>query len=261
MSDAPTKQAASATPPRARGIILAAGRGSRLRPLTDHTPKPLALVADRPLIAYGLGLLRANGIEEVVVNVHHLGDRLREALGDGSRHGVAVRYSVETTLLDTGGGIRQATRLFEGSLDAPVVVLNADVVTDVPLGEVLDFHASRRAAVTFVLRDDPRKESYGVFGIDTSGRVRRFLGRGAPREGLSEYMFASVQVLSPEVIARMPDDRPFSSMHDFYPPLFAEGLPFFGYVYAGRWHTADNAADLAATDAALRRDGLPRYMR
>jgi NDP-sugar pyrophosphorylase family protein len=90
--------------------------------------------------------------------------------------------------------------------------------------------------------------------------VRRFLGRGPERADLTEYMFASVQVLSPSVVGRMPSSEPFGSMRDFYPALFDDGARFFGYVYAGPWYTADTPDDLAATDAALRRDGLPRYM-
>ncbi|MDG2306252.1 MAG: nucleotidyltransferase family protein [Candidatus Binatia bacterium] len=243
---------------RPHAIILAAGLGSRLRPLTDHTPKPLVEVAGHPLIAYGLGLLRENGIEDVVVNVHHLADRVRDELGDGSKYGVRIRYSVERVLLDSGGGIRQAATLFEQPVDGPLVVLNADVVTEVPLKDVLAFHARRDALATFVLRDDPRKDAYGVFGIDPDGRIQRFLGRGAP-PGLPEYMFASVQILSPSVLARMPEG-PFSSMRGLYPDLFAEQARLFGYVYNGPWHTADTREDLENTAAALQQNGLPGYM-
>lgn len=243
---------------RPHAIILAAGLGTRLRPLTDTTPKPLVEVAGHPLIAYGLGLLRENGIEDVVINVHHLADRVRDALGDGSAYGVRIRYSVEESLLDSGGGIRQAASLFEQPVHGPLVVLNSDVVSEVPLSEVLSFHADRDALATFVLRDDPRKDDYGVFGIESDGRIRRFLGRGSP-PGLPEYMFASVQVLSPEILDRMPEGA-FSSMRGLYPTLFDEGHRLFGYVYHGCWHTADRPEDLAAAEAALTQEGLPSYM-
>jgi len=242
-----------------RAIILAAGKGTRLRPLTDHTPKPLVHVAGFPIIAYGLGLLREHGIEDVVINLHHLADQVRDALGDGSRYGLRIRYSVESTLLESGGGIRQAATVFEQPSDAPLVVLNADVVSDVPLREVVAFHTERDALATFVLRDDPRKHDYGVFGIEPDGRIRRFLGRGAP-PGLPEFMFGSIQVLSPTLLERMPAGA-FGSMRGLYPVLFDEGARLFGYVYDGAWHTADTAEDLAATDAAVRARGLPSYMK
>jgi len=241
-----------------RAIILAAGLGTRLRPITDTTPKPLVEVGGHPLIAYGLGLLRENGIEDVVINVHHLAERVRDALGDGRAHGVRIRYSVEKSLLDSGGGIRQAATLFEPPIDGPLVVLNSDVVSEVALSQVLSFHADRDALATFVLRDDPRKEDYGVFGIDSEGRIRRFLGRGAATR-LPEYMFASVQVLSPEILDRMPEGA-FSSMRGLYPKLFDAGERLFGYVYDGRWHTADRPENLEATERAMARDGLPSYM-
>ena len=247
-----------ASAPNARAIILAAGLGSRLKPLTDKTPKPLLEVGGHPLIVYSLNLLRAHGIDEVVINVHHLGDRIEEALGDGSRYGLNILYSHEETLLDSGGGIRQAATRFEGALESPIVVMNADVVSAVPLGKLLAFHQERRALLSLTLRDDPRKHAYGVFGIDNEGRIQQFLGRG-PSNALPEYMFGSVQVLSPELIERMPDGA-FPSMRSFYPTLFDQGARFFGYVYDGPWFTADTPEDLESTDAALRAGGVPAHM-
>jgi NDP-sugar pyrophosphorylase family protein len=243
-------------------VILAAGRGTRLKPLTEETPKPLVRVAGHPLIAYGLGLLRWHGFSEVVVNVHHLHEQIMASLGDGSRHGIRVRYSVERELLDTGGGIRRAASLLSDGFPPaqPLVVLNADIISEVPLGRVLATHTDRRALATFVLREDPEAERYGTFGIDGDGRIRRFLGRGAPAEGLRELMFASVQVLDPALVAAMPEG-PFSSMRDLYPRLFDEGGAFFGHRYAGRWHVVDTPADLANADRSLRARGLPRFMR
>lgn len=242
---------------RAHAIILAAGLGTRLRPITDTTPKPLVEVRGFPLITYGLRLLRSHGIEDVVINVHHLAGLVQSTLGDGSDFGVQIRYSVEDDLLDSGGGIRQAATLFEQPVERPLVILNSDVISEVPIRDVLSFHETRDALATFVLRDDPKKDAYGVFGIDPDGRIRRFLGRGAP-PGRPEYMFGSVQVLSPKILRRMPQGA-FSSMRGLYPTLFDEGERLFGFVYDGPWHTADTKDDLAAAERALAR-GLPPYM-
>ncbi|HEY6598064.1 MAG TPA: sugar phosphate nucleotidyltransferase, partial [Pseudomonadales bacterium] len=112
-----------------RGMILAAGRGERLRPLTDHTPKPLVAIAGTPLIVHQLRWLAAAGITDIVINLHHLGDAIAAALGDGAQFGVRIHYSRETTLLETGGGIVRALP----SLGAgPFVILNGDVWTDYP---------------------------------------------------------------------------------------------------------------------------------
>lgn len=249
-----------------RAMILAAGLGKRLRPLTERTPKPLVEVAGHPLIAYGLGLLRQHGIREVVVNLHHLGERVVAALGDGSRWGVRIHYSVETALLDTGGGIRHAAPLLDrigraaGCERGPIVIVNSDVISEIPIDAVLGLHRERRALVTMVLRPDPQAARYGLFAVDAAGRIRRFLGEGDPDPGLEEHMFASLHVIDRSVIDRMPEGGSFGTMRDLYPELFRAGAPFFGYVYRGRWLTADTPADLAATDAALRREGLPAYM-
>ncbi len=242
-----------------RALILAAGRGARLRPLTDTVPKPLVEAAGKPLIHYGLELLRAHGIKDVVINVHHLADAIIESVGNGAELGLRIRFSVEETLLDTGGGIRQAAELLgirrEDPVGRPLVVLNADVVSEIPLGEVLARHTRSGALVTMVLRDDPRAAEYGLFGTDETGRIRHFLGRGLPPEGLRLGMFASVHVLSAEVVGHMPATGAFGSMRDLYPRLFNEGGHFEGVFYDGPWYTADTPADLAATDAALRQTG------
>lgn len=250
-----------------RAMILAAGLGTRLRPLTEQTPKPLLEVAGHPLIAYGLALLRQHGIADVVVNVHHMAARVIDALGDGSRWGVRIHYSVETELLDTGGGIRNAAPLLDrigrahGDERGPVVIANSDVVSEMPIDEVVRLHRARRALVTLVVRPDPDAARYGLFGLDREGRIRRFLGEGDRDPALRECMFASLQVIERSVIDRMPRGRPFGTMRDFYPKLFRADEPFYGFLYEGPWMTADTAADLAATDAALRAGGLPACMR
>ncbi len=247
-------------------MILAAGRGMRLRPLTDHTPKPLLEVGGHPLLAYGLGLLRAAGIEDVVVNLHHLGERIASALGDGAGYGVRIHYSTETTLLDTGGGIRHACGLLDeigrsaGDDRSPIVVLNGDVISEIPVGEVLRLHRERAALVTMVLREDPRAAHYGLFAVDQDGRIRRFLGEGDPDTTLPELMFASLHVIDRSVIDRMPQGCAFGTMRDLYPRLFRAGERFAGFVYRGRWLTADTPEDLARTQAELHRSGLPGYM-
>jgi NDP-sugar pyrophosphorylase family protein len=246
----------------ARAMILAAGLGTRLRPLTDRTPKPLVEVDGVPLIAYGLRLLRHAGIRDVVVNLHHLGEQVMSGLGDGSRYGVRIHYSLERVLLDTGGGIRHARPLLDrlGAPDTPIIVLNSDVISEIPVADVLRSHRDNGADVTLVLRGDPRARDYGVFGIDEVGRVRRFLGQGDPPTGLRELMFASLQVIEPKVLDAMPGDRPFGTMRDLYPAMFRAGARFFGFAYDGLWFTADTPADLAAADAELRRRGRPSYM-
>ena len=131
-----------------RAMILAAGRGTRLRPLTDTVPKPLVEVAGRRLIDYALDTVARSGIRDVVINVHHFADAVRAAVGDGGDRGLHVEFSVETELLDSGGGILAARPLLGG---ATVVTLNADTIVDVDLGELVRWHRRRAAIATLLV--------------------------------------------------------------------------------------------------------------
>jgi N-acetyl-alpha-D-muramate 1-phosphate uridylyltransferase len=132
-------------------MILAAGFGTRLRPLTDCTAKPLLQVAGKPLISYSLALLRAAGIHEVIINLHHRGDELRAALGNGAAYDMAITYSAENPILDTGGAIKKAQPFLRGGR---FVVLNADIICDIDLQRLATWHGERGALATMVLRDD-----------------------------------------------------------------------------------------------------------
>jgi NDP-sugar pyrophosphorylase family protein len=123
-------------------MVLAAGFGTRLRPLTLTTPKPLLPVADKPFLDHLLALLHAGGIREVVINLHHLGHLIEQHVGDGARFGLRVRYSREETILDTAGGIKHAEALLAGE---PFVVVNGDSVLEVSLADIAEFHRASAA--------------------------------------------------------------------------------------------------------------------
>jgi NDP-sugar pyrophosphorylase family protein len=223
-------------------MILAAGFGRRLRPLTDHTPKPLIPVAGKPLIAYALALLRAAGIREVIVNLHHRGDEIRAALGDGASYGVSIAYSTEDPILDTGGAIKRAQAFLQGGR---FVVLNSDVICDVDLRTVVEWHAARAALATMVLRPDREAARYGLIEIDAQSRIRRFLGRPAEiGEPLTPLMFSGIHVFEPDVFSYM-DDGPFGINAVTYPRMLDAGCPLYGYTFAGYWRVLDTHAGLA----------------
>jgi len=225
-----------------RAMILAAGKGTRLRPVTETVPKPLVDVCGRPMIAFALDLLRQAGIREVVINLHHLGHLIRSALGDGSRYGVHISYSEEDPILDTGGGI-EAARQFLG--DDTFVVVNADVVLDLRLQEVIEFHRRQKATATLVLRTDPRAERKDDVGIDSGHRIRRFLGRSYAACTNERYFFGSVHVAEPRLFDYM-QPGVYSITRDVYPRLLAAGEPLAGYVHQGYWRVLDTPGDLAA---------------
>jgi NDP-sugar pyrophosphorylase family protein len=232
-------------------MVLAAGRGTRLAPISHTTPKPLVPVGGRPLLEHILDLLRAGGIQEVVVNLHHLGHVIEQHLGDGKRFGLRIRYSWEDPILDTGGGIKHAEPLLAGE---PFVVINGDSLLEIRLRDVLDYHRAHGGVATMVLRDDPDAAGYGLIEIDADDRVRRLVGlpAGDIAGALRGFMFPGMHVFEPSVFDWMDADIPYSIVRVTYPRLLTAGLPVYGYVTEARWVTIDTPAALADADARLR---------
>ena len=215
-----------------RALILAAGFGTRLGPLSDERPKPLLPVCDIPLIRYAVALLRGHGVGEIAVNLHHRGDLIRAELGDG------FHYSDEPTILGTGGGIvKLADWLTRGGRDSFLVV-NGKIVTDIDLGAVLRRHDATGAAATMVLREVPDAEKWGAVEVDDAGRVVRILGQGsAPHDdGAHACMFTGVHVLSPRLLARLPSSGESDSIRQAYIPALLAGERIEGVRHAGYWH-------------------------
>ena len=232
-----------------RAMILAAGLGTRLRPLTNTVPKALVPVAGRPLIEYGLLFLKSQGIEEVVLNLHHLGGKIRGALGDGSIYGLRITYSPKAPILDTGGGIKKAQTFLDGET---FVVLNCDAIIDLDLGALLAAHRRNHATTTLVLRPDPEAARYGILETDASGRIRRFLGQPAEvNESLSAYMFTGLQMLEPPIFDFIPEGKPFSTTRETYPWMLRAGEPLYGFIHTGPWMVVDDAEGMARATQAI----------
>ncbi|HEY6085824.1 MAG TPA: nucleotidyltransferase family protein, partial [Nitrospira sp.] len=142
-----------------KAMILAAGLGTRLRPLTNTMPKPLLPVAGTPLIVWNLLLLKRHGFRDVIVNLHHLGPMIEQAVGNGAKYGLRIWYSQEPVILGTGGGIKQAEPNFSGE---PVLILNGDTLVEIDLEALCAFHEQHRAMATLVLRCDPEAARWGL---------------------------------------------------------------------------------------------------
>jgi len=232
-----------------RVMILAAGLGTRLRPLTNIMPKALVPIAGRPLIEYSLLFLRSQGITEVVINLHHLGEKIRAALGDGSLYGMRIFYSPEDPLLETGGGIKNAQPLLGGET---FVVINSDTILDLNLQEVLAFHREKQSIATLVLRSNPDIDRYGVLQINDQGRIRCIREHVLDvDESLSSYMFTGLQILEPRIFDFMPEVRPFSTTRETYPRMMQAGEPLYGFVHTGPWMVVDDQDGVARATQAL----------
>src|SRR5437870_5981980 len=166
-----------------KAMVLAAGLGTRLRPLTATLPKPLLPVAGRPILEWNLLLLKRHGITEVIINLHHLGEQIVRALGDGARLGLRLAYSHEPTLQGTGGGIKQAAPFLKGG---PFLVLNGDTLSDCDLTALIAAHRASRALATLAVRDDPNASSWGPVTLDAHARILQIKGNPRSEEHTSE---------------------------------------------------------------------------
>ncbi len=215
-----------------KAMILAAGLGTRLRPITNTTPKPLLPLAGRPLIEWNLLLLRRYGVTDVIINVHHRGEQIEQALGDGSRLGMALRFSREPVILGTGGGLKQAASFFGSE---PFFVLNGDTVVELDLEAVRMRHEAGRAVATMVLREDPDVERWGPVDVDPEERVLRINDRGRRKDAaVTRLMFAGVHVMDERLLRPLPPGKE-SSVIDAYVRALEEGAVILGYRMAGYW--------------------------
>lgn len=214
-------------------MIMAAGFGTRLGTIGARRPKPMLPVCGAPLVRWAALWLRAQGIREVVVNLHHHGDQIEAELGDGAALGLAIAYSREATILGTGGGLRQARDLLDDGSGAPIVAINGKVILDLELAPVLARHAERAAEATMVLREDPT----GNVRCGADGRVSHLRAGVRPGAGAGGplCMFTGVQVISPRFLDRIPADGAQCVVGTAYSELLAADGPLEGFVSDAYW--------------------------
>jgi NDP-sugar pyrophosphorylase family protein len=217
-----------------KAMILAAGLGTRMRPLTDRCPKPLLPLLLQPMLDHILAQLSRQGIHDVIINLHHHAEQLAQWLGDGSRWGAHLSLSFEAEILGTAGALKRVEPLLR---DAPFLVLNADVMINVDLQALWHWHCQHQALVTMVLRPDPAARSYGAVIVDTDDRVRLINGRPSSSVTVpgQETMFACVQVVDPRVLERIPPDCFSTTTADVYPALIEHNEAVYGSLYTGYW--------------------------
>ncbi|MFW5921120.1 MAG: sugar phosphate nucleotidyltransferase [Polyangiales bacterium] len=244
-------------------MVLAAGLGTRLRPLTHERPKPAVPVANRPLAWFALDHLARAGVREVVLNTHYLGERLPDLLAPYLPADLTPTYLHEPDLLGTGGGVHNARdHLLAGEHDpdAPVLLTNSDILFAPDYAAALATHRRHGAIATMVLRPDPEAARYGAVEVDPQGRVRRLLGapQSAP-EPLEALMFTGVHVLSPRAFEDLPAQG--CIIRHSYRRWVDEGVAVAGHVDTSPWRDLGTLeaylqANLDLADGTLRWPGI-----
>lgn len=180
-----------------RAFLLAAGLGTRLRPLTEKTPKPLLPVGGVPLIFFALARLRRHDITQVGINLHHLGEQIPALLGDGAKLGLRIRYFREEKLLGTGGAIRNAREFLEGE---PFLLWNADTILDIDLGQLIAAHREHAGVATLALSSRASVEEFGGLRYDELGKIRGLQAAGVALADRAA-VFAGASILDPEIFS------------------------------------------------------------
>jgi len=215
-----------------KAILLAGGKGTRLRPLTVHTPKPIVPIFNRPFLHYQLDLLKqVPDIDEVILSLNYQPRRIEEVFGDGSDAGIKIRYVVEPFPLGTAGAVKYAG----DKLTESVVVFNGDVLTQLDLAAVLRLHRERGARATIVLTPVDNPSAYGLVETDAQGNILRFLEKPTPDEITTNHINAGIYVLEPETFDRIPSDVAWSIERSYFPSLIERGETFVAYLYDGYW--------------------------
>ena len=209
-----------------KGMILAAGEGRRLRPLTDQVPKPMLPLAGRPLLEHIIVHLRNCGLTDLAVNLYHLPAVVMDYFGDGRRWGVNLRYSVEDRLLGSAGGVKQLEPFFDDTF----VVYYGDVLTWTDLRPMIEFHRQAGVTATLGLYQVPDPWNRGIVELDQKGAIIRFAEKPPRKQVFSNLANAGIYVLDPAVLARIPADQPYDFGHDVFPRMLTDGLPLAGYV-------------------------------
>lgn len=238
-------------------MILAAGFGTRLWPLTIGRTKPAIPFLNRPLIAYTIDYLKRFGIEDLIINLHHEPESVRAQIGDGAEYGVRISYSIEEPeILGTSGALDRVRGRLE---DGDFIAINGKIITDLDLRAAIESHRARRSMATLVLRPNPRHERFSEVEITNDGRLHRFAGFPDPKAvgtRLAPLMFTGIHIFSPEIFSYIPRGVFSDSVRDVYPAAMAAGEAIDGYVAEGEWYELSTLERyLSVSLAFLAREG------
>jgi NDP-sugar pyrophosphorylase family protein len=232
-----------------RAIILAGGKGERLRPLTNERPKGMVEVAERPILAYQIAWLRHYGVTELVISCGYLAEVIQRFFGDGSAHGVSIRYAIETEPLGRGGGFRYAMGMIEGS--EPIVGTNGDIVTNLDLAAVVKRHQDAGVLATDVLV--PLRSPYGIVDLDGEGFITGF--REKPL--LPHWLNAGIYIFDPRIRDLLPEK---GDHEDTTFPNLAAARRMLGYQTRAFWRPADTVKDVTELNQALSGRSLDAFL-
>ncbi len=220
-----------------KAVVMAGGEGSRLRPLTSRRPKPLAPVANKPVMEHIVDLLRRHGITDIIATLHYLADEIESYFGDGSAFGVKMRYVVEDTPLGTAGAVRLAADMIG---DEPFLIISGDALTDLDLTALIADHTDSGAVATITLQRVTNPLEFGVVIADENRHITRFLEKPSWGEVFSDTINTGIYVLERSVLDYMESGKSYDFSRDIFPRMLHEGKLISGYIASDYWTDIGN---------------------
>lgn len=214
-----------------KAMIMAAGVGSRLMPLTMQIPKPMVPMANKPLMENIVEVLHKHNFTKIIANLHYHADTIATYFGDGKEHGVNMNFSMETELLGTAGGVKNC----ENFLDDTFVIVSGDALTDVDLTKLLVAHKKNGALATIALKEVEEVEHFGVVITDENGRINKFQEKPRPEEALSNLANTGIYIFEPEIFKHIPSKQFYDFGKQVFPHLVKIKAPFYGVPIDNYW--------------------------
>ncbi len=252
-----------------KAMILAAGKGTRVSPITDEIPKPMIPLVRKPVMESIVELLKRHNVEDIVINTSHLAPAIENYFRDGEQFGVNISHSFEGCLVDgeiqaeavgSAGGMKKIQD-FSGFFDETFIVLCGDALIDLDITKALEFHRSRNAMATIVLKDVPQEEvyKYGVVETDNTGKILQFQEKPAVDEAVSTTINTGIYIFEPEVLDYVPSDREYDIGSELFPALVAAGVPFYGVSLPFQWIDIGSIPDFWRANRAVLQGEVKKY--
>jgi NDP-sugar pyrophosphorylase family protein len=222
-----------------KAFVMAAGAGTRLRPLTFAIPKPMVPVVNKPVLEHTIENLKSHGIHNVALNLHHYPAMIRDYFGNGSGMGMSIRYSYERKLLGTAGGVKNMEKFF----DTTFIVMSGDGLTDIDITKAVRFHKEKRSIATMVLKAIDARFEYGVTIIDDDCRIKKFVEKPSWSDVFANTVNTGIYIFEPEILKFIPAKKYFDFGYELWPLLLEHKKRIFGYVTQDYWTDVGNLTE------------------
>ncbi|MBU0687024.1 MAG: NDP-sugar synthase [Candidatus Margulisbacteria bacterium] len=235
-----------------KAVIIAGGLGTRLRPLTYNTPKVIVPLVNKPFIFYQVELLLRHGIKDIILNLHYLPEKVQEVIAELEALGAKISVSLELDPLGTAGAVKNAEQFFD---DEPLMVFNGDVLTDLDLSALIEFHQTKKAEVTIALTRAEDPKAFGLVVTNSNQKITQFIEKPSASQIVTDTINAGTYIINPKLFSKVPKGKFWMFERSFFPQVLEEGLPMYGYVSDAFWLDCGTPEKyFEAHRAILRRD-------